>query len=255
MEQSTKRYRDPDWLREQYHEKQKTQSEIASDCGVSPSAIKKWMDKHGIETRSKSEIGQKEGPHTDEEWLREQYHGQGRSLQDMADECGVTYPTIISWMDKYEIERRERSEWALHTPACHGWSEGYEFCRSRKHEVKVHQLVAIANGADPYKLFDSEDRWHVHHKNDHPRDNRPGNIIVLTAQDHMSTVRGGKPKDHKAYYDPEWLEEMYVGRGFSTREVASKFPVDVSASTIQRWLSEEGIERRDKGRSPNQETP
>ncbi|WP_435194017.1 NUMOD3 domain-containing DNA-binding protein [Natronomonas sp. EA1] len=45
------RYRDASWLHEQYHDEGKTQREIAEECGVSPTTVRKWMSRHGIETR------------------------------------------------------------------------------------------------------------------------------------------------------------------------------------------------------------
>lgn len=46
-----KRYRSGWWLFETYHIEGLTQAEIADECGVSPRAIRKWMDDRGIETR------------------------------------------------------------------------------------------------------------------------------------------------------------------------------------------------------------
>lgn len=46
------RYTVEDDLRDQYEEKQKSQSEIAEDWGCSRSTIQRWMDNHGIERRS-----------------------------------------------------------------------------------------------------------------------------------------------------------------------------------------------------------
>ncbi|QLD87157.1 HNH endonuclease [Natronomonas halophila] len=45
------RYRREAWLREQYHERGRTQQEMADACDVSPRTIREWMNRHGIETR------------------------------------------------------------------------------------------------------------------------------------------------------------------------------------------------------------
>jgi 5-methylcytosine-specific restriction endonuclease McrA len=45
------RYRREEWLYEQYHEKGRTQQEMADACGVSPRTIREWMNRHDIETR------------------------------------------------------------------------------------------------------------------------------------------------------------------------------------------------------------
>ena len=44
-------YRDPEWLAARYRDDGWTQREIADACDVSPSTVRKWMDRHGIETR------------------------------------------------------------------------------------------------------------------------------------------------------------------------------------------------------------
>lgn len=49
--------------------------------------------------------------------------------------------------------------------------------------VHVHQLVAIADGADPYKIF-SGGTYHTHHDNEVRFDNRPENLEVRPAEDH-----------------------------------------------------------------------
>lgn len=43
--------RDQEWLREQYVEKKKTQSEIASELGCNQTTVGDWLRRHGIETR------------------------------------------------------------------------------------------------------------------------------------------------------------------------------------------------------------
>jgi len=45
------RYRDAEWLHEQYHEKELSQAEIADKCGVDDKTVRNWMEKHDIEAR------------------------------------------------------------------------------------------------------------------------------------------------------------------------------------------------------------
>jgi 5-methylcytosine-specific restriction endonuclease McrA len=42
-----------------------------------------------------------------EEWLREQYHEQGRTQQEMADACDVSPRTVREWMNRHDIETRD----------------------------------------------------------------------------------------------------------------------------------------------------
>ena len=68
-------------------------------------------------------------------------------------------------------------------------SDGYERVRAwdplerRERYAYVHQLVAIANGADPSEVF-SGGRFHIHHRNGCKFDNRPGNLEVRRSDEH-----------------------------------------------------------------------
>lgn len=71
---------------------------------------------------------------------------------------------------------------------------GYEYFRCRAGSddstVYVHQLLAIAAGADPVRVFDPD--HDVHHESTIPWDNRPGNLTVEDARDHrVSHLEGG----------------------------------------------------------------
>lgn len=58
-----KRYKDEEWLREQYREKNRLQSNIAKECGVHQTTISDWINKFGIKKKTK-EIIAREDPLT-----------------------------------------------------------------------------------------------------------------------------------------------------------------------------------------------
>lgn len=47
------KYRDSEWLRRRYVHEMKSMKQISEECDCSTSTVKLWLDKHGIETRSK----------------------------------------------------------------------------------------------------------------------------------------------------------------------------------------------------------
>jgi len=55
-----KRYRDAEWLREQYVEKDCSEAEIAEKCGVCASTINRWRNKFDIEGTDTAALGMHE---------------------------------------------------------------------------------------------------------------------------------------------------------------------------------------------------
>lgn len=49
-----RKYKDKAWLREQYWGKERTQYDIADECGVTQETIREWMNEHGIPRRRDS---------------------------------------------------------------------------------------------------------------------------------------------------------------------------------------------------------
>lgn len=186
-----KKYRDKSWLREQYVENRRSSVDIAEECGVSSNTIRNWLDKHDITTRNRSQAQIDEvKKYHDKEWLREQYVENSRSMRDIADECGITASGVKKWINNYDIDARDSHEHLKKGPASFYTApeKGYEFVAS-KHNYKtdsamVHQLVAIADGANPSKVF-SNGRYHIHHKNGVHWDNRPDNLELRSSKTHV----------------------------------------------------------------------
>jgi len=120
------------------------------------------------------------------------YWEEEMSSQDIADELGCSYGAVLRWMEKYDIPRRGRIEASKLAGAAQAareatevdWvpyivSNGYEVWRDTRtgNEVSVHQLLAVANGADPHEVF--RQGTVAHHRSGHRRDNRPENMEVM----------------------------------------------------------------------------
>jgi len=81
-------------------------------------------------------------------------------------------------------------------------SDGYFRWRSwdpfegRERYVYVHQLLVIADGACPYRVF-SDGQFHVHHVNHIRFDNRSANLELRRSADHgayhAEATSGGSP--------------------------------------------------------------
>jgi 5-methylcytosine-specific restriction endonuclease McrA len=98
------KYRDEEWLREQYVEERRTTVDIAEECGCDDTTVGDWLKRHGIETRR----GGVQTPEelTDKEWLREQYVEEGRTTYEIAERCGCSGWTVGTWLERHGIETR-----------------------------------------------------------------------------------------------------------------------------------------------------
>jgi transposase len=103
---------DPEWLREQYYEKERSTIEIAEECGAGTNTVRRWFNRHGIElmdmgtARAEGDVKLLQ----DEEWLREQYFEHDRSTVEIADELGVSTSTVRRNMNYHDMEARSIAE-------------------------------------------------------------------------------------------------------------------------------------------------
>ena len=131
----------------------------------------------------------------DKNTLEELYCEERKSLKEIGERFGVSKSTIHRWMDNHGIERRTDKDAGSEKRRV-GYaryfidSEGYpawQAWNGKKggHDLlRVHQLLAIAEGADPHRIFNGVGNTVVHHDNGCKIDNRPKNIEVTSAADH-----------------------------------------------------------------------
>ncbi len=125
-----------------------------------------------------------------EDEIRRLYWDEGLSVRGVASELGKPKSTIDKYMRELDIPRRDRLEAAGEGVGMYTGKRGYEFLYvtspEGSKEVRVHSLVAIANGSAPSEIFGSHDGVVVHHRNGVPWDNRPDNLETMTQSAHAS---------------------------------------------------------------------
>jgi transposase len=223
---------DEEWLREQYKNQRKSQTEISNDLDVSDTAVGRWMNRHGIEARSYSESLsdgdiEKLG---DEEWLREQYKNQRKSTVDIADELDVCSSTVRKWMHKHGIETRSRlgslSDGDNQKLRDEEWLRE-QYKNQRKSTVDIADELEVDSN--------SVRRWIDKHG--------------IEARSRLESLSDG---DNKKLRDGDWLREQYENQQKTIQEIASN--LKVGSTTVRDWLRRHGIERRSSIMSPEHTT-
>lgn len=244
-------WRDESRLYDLYWEDGLDQGEIADELGCSRSTVKKWFNKHGLETRTQSEVVRlahkkqdDDSPWRDKETLEKLYYEERMSLSEIASELGCGDEDVRRWMKKHGLERRSLSEsHKTLTSSLYTNTSGYTIaCSSNKmdesaDEVPIHRLVAVAE-----RGYNAVADKEIHHKNGVKWDNRPENLQLLSSSEHMK-IEAEKQYDIEdtSYRKKETLYELYVSQQKSIREIADQF--GVCGKTIQRWLKKNDIDR------------
>jgi predicted DNA-binding protein YlxM (UPF0122 family) len=183
---TTEPYKTEDELRELYHSEGLTIQEIADRFDTTFDSVRYYKRKYDIDGRPKG-VSVKAWNLTEQD-LRTLYEKERLTIEEIADQhdCSRTY--IRNRMKEWDIERNRKGRRKRHA-SIQTSEEGYEIImasdgRGRSPDTaRVHQLVAIANGASPKDVF-SGGSYHCHHKNRIPWDNRPGNVELLTESEH-----------------------------------------------------------------------
>lgn len=179
-----KPWQDKETLERLYWEELMTWREIAEHLDTTKAAIQYWFDKHEIPTRVRGDDSAG-AEYRDEETLRRLYVEEGMSTYDIGDLFGVAGKTIQKWLRRNGIPARESN--SEKPPAVGIGSKGYMRIQHNDGEkvrsCATHQLIAIANGEDPYKVF-SGGEYNCHHKNGMKIDNRHENVELRSVKEH-----------------------------------------------------------------------
>jgi predicted ArsR family transcriptional regulator len=171
-------HRDPEVLETLYFDEDLSSRQMGELLGCTKTTVLKWMDRHEIDKR----------PYEDEALLRELYHQQNMSSSEIAERFNLTAAGVRKVMRRLGIEVRDGSDASTvaglqRPPTFKTNLEGYEYFRSKVNGesqfVYHHRLLAAAEFG-----VAAVDGMEVHHENGVPWDNRPGNIELVTAEEH-----------------------------------------------------------------------
>jgi transposase-like protein len=232
--------KDEAWLREQYLTRKRSLGEIADELGITAATVNTWKDKHGIESRSKSEArlasdylyNEQTEQLRDEDWLREQYVEKKRTIADIADGLELSSDTVASWMDRHDIEARSPSEARLAAKSSYSertnllYDEDWLREQYVERERTTHEIgdeIGVADGT----VGDWLDRHGIE-----TRSAREANLVSEHLyRDSTESLR-----------DEEWLREQYCDQQKSQYEIADD--LGVYRPTVDRWMDRHEIETR-----------
>jgi 5-methylcytosine-specific restriction endonuclease McrA len=119
------KYRDEEWLREQYVDEQKSAVEIADEVGTYDATIYRWLDKFNIPRQSKRGRDLSENhPVRDERYLYYMYVERDIPSTEIGKEIDVSGDTVCHWMDKHGIPRHKNNHWQGRGESHHNWRGG-----------------------------------------------------------------------------------------------------------------------------------
>jgi transposase len=186
-------WRDPEVLERMYREQEMAMPQIADELDVAVSTIHKYLNRHGIETRTHT--SRKDVPFRNAETLRRLYWDEGLTIGEVASETGASKTTIKKWMNHHDIPRRDSVEASkaarrVERATFITGTDGYEFWQSRTEDglkhVYVHRLLAVAEFG-----FETVCGNIVHHRNNISWDNQHENIAVMSRSDHSDIHNTG----------------------------------------------------------------
>jgi hypothetical protein len=147
----------------------------------------------------------------DPEVLETLYWHEGLSMWRIAQRLDCSETTVYRKMREYGIDRRsaaarrDSGEPQQNPIYLRNHESGYVVVHNNydgdKYRCYLHQLVNVANSHDPHKVFSQD--YHTHHKNGIPWDNRPENLELLTAEEHMRH----HAEDNELGFDTEYTEK------------------------------------------------
>ena len=138
------------------------------------------------------------------QWLRQQYWGEEKSTREIAKILGVSFPTVLYWMKKFDIPRRKE-----------GFQKGNQLHVGRKLTSEHKEKIGFAGrdeknprwkgGQKAYHNRKARTVWEeywreevpkgyvVHHVDRNVANNDICNLALLTFKYHMQVHRGGVP--------------------------------------------------------------
>jgi len=200
-------------LKLRYIEDQRSSVWIATEIGVNPSTIRRWLHEYGIQVRTNSESQLKEAVKPSKEELEHLYLKERLNTYEIRDKLGVATPSITRWLKEYGIPVRSNSEAKLKGTV-----------KPSKEELKI---MYLEDGLNAYEISVKLGVADV----------SIGNWL----REYGIQVRTNSESQLKEAVKPtiEELKIMYLEEWLSSYKISEI--IGVSNVTVCNWLNECGI--------------
>lgn len=209
-----------EWLYHQYIELDKGTFDIANEFGCRRSTIQMWLRRHGIKKGFVKRDKNRSKKYAQYDFLYHEHVELGKSIREIADECGVSYDTISFQLKRNNIEKITKKKSFL----------------SDEDIKEIIRLYTVEN----MSANEISKRFNTDHNTIIRNLNKAGVKTRGLSESQFASVNSVA---FDLYNDPNALQRMYWDYGMTCKEIGAV--IGTSGSSVQRKLQKLGIRMKD----------
>lgn len=220
-----KPWMDKDWLYEEYVTKDRSTADIANEYGCKRNTIQCWLLKHGIKKEITTHNIVRDKKHQQYDYLYEQHVINGKSMAEIARECGVSGDTIRENLKRNGIEVHQMQHKTKYTQEDEDMMISM-YCDDHMSAYKIAQI------------FGTDHNTIIRHLSSRGIDTRD----MRTAQ-----FNANNKEIPPEFCDADLLRKLHWDDNISCKDIGDMIGVD--AGTLRRQMHRLGIPTKNNAQS------